>query len=87
MTRWTASAVALLVASFPGLANEKISMLSGEFFPPRWGGANVPTAAVTLRLPFLHLPVMPNRFIARMTVIAFHKSPPRGVGMLRLVNS
>ena len=25
---------------------------------------------------------MPNRFIARITVIAFHKSPPRGVGML-----
>jgi hypothetical protein len=29
---------------------------------------------------------MPNRFIARMTVIAFHTSPPRGVGMLRLVS-
>jgi hypothetical protein len=37
----------------------------------------------TLRLPFLHLPAMPNRFIARMTVIAFNTSPPRGVGTLR----
>jgi len=30
--------------------------------------------------------VMPNRFITRFTVIAFHKSPPRGVEMLRLVH-
>ena len=30
---------------------------------------------------------MPNRFITRMTDIAFHCSLPRGVGMLRLVSS
>ena len=37
--------------------------------------------------PFFHWPTMPNRFMTRITVIAFHKSPPRGVGMLRLVSS
>jgi hypothetical protein len=35
----------------------------------------------------LHLPAMPNRFITRMTVTWLQVSPPRGVGMLRLVNS
>ena len=29
---------------------------------------------------------MRSRFIARMTDIAFQASPPRGVGMLRLVS-
>src|SRR5260370_39436718 len=33
-----------------------------------------------------HLPAMRSRFIARMTDIAFQASPPRGVGMLRLVS-
>jgi len=33
----------------------------------------------------MHWAAMPNRFITRMTVIAFHTSP-RG-GMLRLVSS
>jgi hypothetical protein len=32
------------------------------------------------------LPAMRSRFIARMTDIAFQASPPRGVGMLRLVS-
>ena len=50
-----------------------------RIFPSRWGGA---AAAY-----FCHWPAISNRFNTRITVIAFHKSPPRGVGMLRLVNS
>src|SRR5258708_31601200 len=34
----------------------------------------------------VHWPAMRSRFIARMTDIAFQASPPRGVGMLRLVS-
>ena len=33
------------------------------------------------------MPAMRSRFIARMTDIAFQASPPRGVGMLRLVSN
>jgi|SRR6516165_2587844 hypothetical protein len=67
-----------------------------ENFPPRRAGVtslwlplfDVSRAAATniSRGTFLHLPAMPNRFITRITVIAFHKSPPRGVGMLRFEN-
>ena len=44
-----------------------------RIFPSRWGGA---AAAY-----FCHWPAISNRFNTRITVIAFHKSPPRGVGM------
>jgi hypothetical protein len=38
------------------------------------GAETALTSAPSLfRLHFLHLPAMPNRFIARITVIAFHK--------------
>jgi hypothetical protein len=53
---------------------------SGSAYRPYWlslsvvGAETALTSAPSLfRLHFLHLPAMPNRFIARITVIAFHK--------------
>jgi hypothetical protein len=60
----------------------KADCFFAKFFPSRWVGGNVPIPPFTRRLPFLHLPAMPNRFIARMTDGAPH-APPRGAGRPR----
>jgi len=76
---------------------QNLDCFTRNFSSPRWVGVTSlwpplsdvgRTVATNIsRSTFLHLPVIPNRLIARMTDIAFHCSPPRGVGMLRLVSS
>ena len=59
---------------------QNLDCFSRNFFSSRWVSSRW-VGVTSLCLPFIgrlpfYLPVMPNRFITRITVIAFHKSPP-----------
>jgi hypothetical protein len=54
-------------------------MHSSRIFPSLWVGVTSLYPPVTRRLPFLDLAAIPSVFIARITDIAFHEPPPRGV--------